>query len=85
MVADSAANAPVMPLGGTAVADSAAAVPGRSGASSRDGDASEMEEGMEESMVVARGLPVPITPTEAQIREHEVTHLPYRSWCVACV
>ena len=27
----------------------------------------------------------PYTPTRAEIYEHEVTHLPYRSWCRHCV
>jgi len=27
----------------------------------------------------------PYTPTKTEIYEHEVTHLPYRSWCRHCV
>ena len=27
----------------------------------------------------------PYTPTKAEIETHEVTHLPYRSWCAHCV
>ena len=27
----------------------------------------------------------PYTPTKEEIREHEVTHLPYRPWCQHCV
>ena len=27
----------------------------------------------------------PYTPTRAEIYEHKVTHLPYRSWCRHCV
>ena len=27
----------------------------------------------------------PYTPTRTEIYEHEVTHLPYRSWCRHCV
>ena len=30
-------------------------------------------------------LNVPFQPTEKMIREHEISHLPYRNWCVACV
>ena len=30
-------------------------------------------------------MPSPEQPTEAEIREHEVTHLPPRSWCPHCV
>ena len=27
----------------------------------------------------------PYTPTKEEVREHEVTHLPYRTWCKHCV
>ena len=27
----------------------------------------------------------PYTPTKAEVEAHEVTHLPYRSWCAHCV
>ena len=27
----------------------------------------------------------PTLPTEADVRDHELTHLPYRSWCRHCV
>ena len=27
----------------------------------------------------------PYTPTRAEVYEHEVTNLPYRSWCKHCV
>ena len=27
----------------------------------------------------------PEGPTESEKREHEVTHMPFRSWCPACV
>jgi hypothetical protein len=27
----------------------------------------------------------PGNPTKAEIEEHEVTHIPYRSWCSHCV
>ena len=33
----------------------------------------------------ARGAPTPQQPTEQERREHEPTHLPYRSWCSICV
>ena len=32
----------------------------------------------------ARGLPAPQQPTAQERPEHELTHLPYRSWCPAC-
>ena len=33
----------------------------------------------------AKGLPTPPQPTEQERMEHELTHLPYRSWCPVCV
>ena len=33
----------------------------------------------------AKPLPQPKVPTQAQIDAHNVTHLPYRSWCPHCV
>ncbi len=32
-----------------------------------------------------RRLPEPILPCQADIDEHELTHLPFRNWCVHCV
>lgn len=40
----------------------------------------EVEEGQR-----AKPLPQPNQPTKAQIQEHELTHIPFRSWCVHCV
>lgn len=33
----------------------------------------------------AEALPEPIVPTRAEVEAHNVTHLPYRSWCKWCV
>ena len=33
----------------------------------------------------ARGLTAPAQPTQQEIAEHELTHLPFRSWCPTCV
>ena len=33
----------------------------------------------------AKGIPAPRQPTEQERMEHELTHLPYRSWCPLCV
>ena len=41
----------------------------------------EVEEEVRKPKPAAR----PCTPTRAEIYEHEVTHLPYRSWCRHCV
>ena len=27
----------------------------------------------------------PLQPTARQLRDHEITHLPYRNWCPWCV
>ena len=33
----------------------------------------------------ARTLPQPRLPSREEVQEHELTHIPYRSWCVHCV
>ena len=35
--------------------------------------------------VVLPSLPNPYNPTAEEVRQHELTHLPYRSWCSHCV
>ena len=35
--------------------------------------------------VARRALPSPSMPSVSEIREHKVTHLPYRNWCDECV
>ncbi len=35
---------------------------------------------MEEPPVAAKALPDPYQPTEQEIDQHDLTHLPYRSW-----
>ena len=35
--------------------------------------------------VQAKALPRPVMPTAAEVAEHEITHLPYRTWCAHCV
>ncbi len=32
-----------------------------------------------------KALPTPSQPTKQEIEEHNITHLPYRSWCKHCV
>ena len=32
-----------------------------------------------------QGLPAPYTPSEAEVANHNLTHLPYRNWCPICV
>ena len=38
-----------------------------------------------ESVVVPKGLPSPSLPSKAEVEHHNLTHLPYRSWCPFCV
>ena len=33
----------------------------------------------------ARPLPQPRLPSRQEVQEHELTHIPHRSWCVHCV
>ena len=35
--------------------------------------------------IVAQGMPEPRQPTKAEVPRHNLTHLPYRSWCPECV
>ena len=30
-------------------------------------------------------VPAPILPSKAEVESHNVSHLPFRSWCSACV
>ena len=48
------------------------------------GPEAEGEEAEEEAEVPRRARD-PKEPTEAERRRHEVTHLPFRSWCPYCV
>ena len=38
-----------------------------------------------EEVEEARPLPNPVLPDQAEIARHNIDHLPYRSWCRACV
>ena len=38
-----------------------------------------------EDAVVPRPAPSPYSPSKAEREAHEATHLPFRSWCSACV
>ncbi len=52
----------------------------------REAEAVEVEEGheVEEARrpVIAKD---PGNPTQAEIEEHEIAHLPFRSWCAFCI
>ena len=43
------------------------------------------DESDEEGKVRAKGVKMPIRPSEAEVREHALTHCPFRSWCTHCV
>ena len=45
----------------------------------------EDEEEEDVGMRVPVKMKDPIMPSEDEIEEHNLTHLPYRSWCVHCV
>ena len=49
----------------------------------KDEDAINLDE--DEVIQLAQPLPQPKVPTAAQIAAHNITHLPYRSWCPHCV
>ena len=40
---------------------------------------------MTDTVVTARVLATPRTPTKAERQEHDVSHVPYRTWCRFCV
>ncbi len=51
--------------------------------SDRGGDGPELGEEQDEARV--KPLTNPGNPSRREIEEHEVVHLPYRSWCDVCV
>ena len=49
------------------------------------GQVEEISEGEAEDMAPKRISPDPGLPTEAEIDDHEVDHVPFRRWCEECV
>ena len=47
--------------------------------------AEEFEEELNADAQQAKPLPIPAKPTPEMIAAHEVSHLPFRSWCSHCV
>ena len=45
----------------------------------------EGDEDQEDEARISKGIRAPETPTQEEVAEHNRTHLPYRSWCKACV
>ena len=43
------------------------------------------DEDIQQSALPAKGIKAPQQPTEQERKEHNLTHLPYRSWCSICV
>jgi len=52
--------------------------------SGQEGDTVELEVG-DDARGGSRALTIPPAPTEEMVREHAVSHIPYRSWRSACV
>ena len=52
---------------------------------SLDGEGEERKEDDGEEGSKQLALKVPRMPTEEERREHEISHIPYRSWCGDCV
>jgi len=54
-----------------------------------DGESEELEGEEEEESTTEKRKPAkmvdPIKPSASEVEEHELTHLPFRNWCWACV
>ena len=51
-----------------------------------EGDAEqEPEQAAEDEGFAARALPAPPQPTPEMLASHNVSHIPFRSWCAHCV
>ena len=48
-------------------------------------DDDQEREGVIAQVERARPLPQSRLPSRQEVQEHELTHIPYRSWCVHCV
>ena len=81
MIAECVREQPVRPLGVSAVGDEAEEL-------AKEAE-EESEEHGEELGEHGSRLPIkikdPKLPSPEEVKEHEMTHLPYRSWCVHCV
>ena len=45
----------------------------------------DADEGVVQEAEELKHVPAPILPFEAEVESHNVSHLPFRSWCSACV
>ena len=49
-----------------------------------DNNDSNIHDGMS-GKTVSKSMNAPVKPTKAMVEDHEVSHLPFRNWCQACV
>ena len=56
---------------------------GASAQPSEDDGADEVT--IQEEVAPLKTAPAPIKPCAADVEEHNITHMPYRSWCDSCV
>ncbi len=66
------------------VPDPAQPSSGSGGAAGQAPDASQAPDATEQEAVRAKPVPAPYQPTRQEIEEHNLTHLPCRSWCRHC-
>ena len=50
-----------------------------------EGDGQREGETREEEARQVHAPPIPVTPTLEEVRQHRLTHTPFRSWCPHCV
>ena len=43
------------------------------------------DEGMAQEAEELKSVPAPVLPSKEEVEAHNVSHLPFRSWCSACV
>ena len=43
------------------------------------------EEDEQQSANKAKAMMQPVQPTPQEIQQHNLTHMPYRSWCPVCI
>jgi hypothetical protein len=53
-------------------------------ADAKDAEAEDDHEG-DQQITLAKAMKGPVQPTQQMIEDHEVSHIPYRAWCAACV
>ena len=58
---------------------------GEMGERGAEGEGQVGGEAREEEARTVHAPPIPNTPTLEEVRQHRLTHYPYRSWCPHCV